>query len=463
MTFLLSINWISLLALVVVLLLFVLIRYLEDKINWTLLILLSLVIGAIVGVIFSSEGNAYLVWVKLLGNIYVNVITALVVPVILVSIISSFISLKNKSAVKTIGIRSVVWLLVSAAAAIVLSLLAGLLFKLWDASSVFENIARVSDSTVSAYEGLKKSFDDILLGFFPSNIAGDVAANNIVALIITAVAIALAYISIANKEGEEKVISFRKLVEAVKEIIFKILNFVIDLTPYAVLCLIASSAGAIFSNGETLVQLLLLVVIIYAVSFFHAYVFNGVIVRFVAKLNPFKFFKKIFQAQATAFTTQSSVGTLPVTIDSLKRKVGVSDEVANFTAPLGTTIGMPGCTCIWPVLLVMFFVNASGMNWGVGDYILLAVVTFIMSIGSAGVPGIALVSSIAVFGTLGLPVAAVVLLVPINTVSDMARTLDNVTSAAVATAIVARKENQLDDALFDSDEKPISDKVKEGQ
>lgn len=452
MDFLLSTNWISLLAVAIVGLLFVLIHYLTKKINWTLVILFSLFMGAVVGIVFTSENNSYLVWVELIGNIYVNVITAIAAPIILISIVASFISLKNKDSVKSIGARSVFWLLFSAAGAIVLSLLGGLVFRLWDASAVFKDIASVSDSTVSAYGDLRKPFNEVLLGLFPSNVVGDIQNNNIVAIIIIAAAIALAYISVASKEGEKSVVSFKSLVEAVKKIIYRILKFVIDLTPYAVLCLFAASASSIFSDIDTILQLLLLVGMIYLVAFVHAFVFNGFLIKFVAKLNPIKYFKKIFQAQATAFTTQSSIGTLPVTIDSLKRKVGVNEEIANFTAPLGTTIGMPGCTCVWPVLLVMFFVNSAGLDWSIGDYLMLAVTTLVLSLGSAGVPGIAVVSSIAVFGALNLPIAAVVLLIPINTVSDMARTLNNVTAAAVSATIVARKEGQLDDDIFNAEE-----------
>ena len=150
---------------------------------------------------------------------------------------------------------------------------------------------------------------------------------------------------------------------------------------------------------------------------------------------------------------------MPVTIDSLKNRVGADGEITNFTAPLGTTVGMPGCTCVWPVLLVMFFVNAAGLEWRAGDYILLAVVTLLLSVGSAGVPGIAIVSSVAVFGALGLPVSAVVLLMPINTVSDMARTLNNVTTAATATAIVARRENRLNDEIFENENNLTGEKT----
>lgn len=453
MTFLLGVNWIAIFALVVVLLIFVLLKFLSDRINWTLVILISLVIGVVVGVIFASEDNSYLIWVDLIGDIYVNVITALVAPVILVSIISSFISLKDKDKMKKIGLKSVFWLLLSAAVAIVLSIIFGTVLQLGKGSSFFDNISSVSSGTVSAYEGLTKSFDQVVLSLFPSNFVGDLSANNIVAIIITAIALALGFISVVREEGESKVAVFANFVESVKKILYKILSFIIDLTPYAVLCLIAGAASKVFTNftANDITQLVLLVVVIYVVCLIHNYGYHALILKFVAKVNPFRYFKKTARSQATAFTTQSSVGTLPVTIGDLTKKVGVDEEVANFTAPLGTTIGMPGCTCVWPVLLAIFYVNSVGLGWGVGDYIILAVLTLIMSLGSAGIPGIAIVSAIGLFSVLNLPVAAVILFMPINTISDMVRTLDNVTTAAVSSTVVARKSGLLNDDIFGAD------------
>ena len=193
----------------------------------------------------------------------------------------------------------------------------------------------------------------------------------------------------------------------------------------------------------------MLVVAVYVVCAIHTYGYHAIILKLVAKVNPIKFFKKTSRAQATAFTTQSSVGTLPVTINDLTRNVGVDSEVANFTAPLGATIGMPGCTSVWPVLLAIFFVNATGAQWGVGNYIVLAILALVMSLGSAGVPGIAVVSAIGLFGILDLPVAAVILLMPINTISDMVRTLDNVTTASVSATVVASQSNLLDRQIFE--------------
>ncbi len=456
---LLDFNWISLFALSVVALLYVLLYFLSKKINWTFVILIALALGIGVGFLFKSEGNVYLQWVDLIGKIYVNLITALVAPVILVSIISSFITLKSKDSMKSIGLRSVAWLLISASTAIILSIVVGTLLRLGKgATSIFENIESVSQGSIDAYSGLRKSFSDVILGLFPSNFVTDIASNNVVAIIIIAVALAIGYISVSNSSGEDKVISFKNLVNATKRIVYRVLSFVIKLTPYAVLAIISVSASKMFSNAESILQLLILVALIYGIALIHTFVINGLFIKFYAKVNPFKFFKKIFPAQITAFTTQSSVGTLPVTIKNLEDS-GVSEEVSNFTAPLGTTIGMPGCTCIWPVLLAIFYVNAVGLNWGVSDYIILAILTLILSFGSAGVPGIAVVSAIALFSVLDLPIAAVILLMPINTISDMIRTLDNVSTAATASIIVARKTNELNDEVFDGESSFVEEKV----
>lgn len=455
MDLLCSVNWIALLVLAITLLLFKVLNQLAMKINWTFVVLISMVMGAVIGLVFASENNSYLVWVDLIGDIYINVITALVAPVILISIMSGFISLNSKEKMKSIGLTSVLWLLASSAAAIVLSYIFGAITGLGKgAEAVFADIASVSDSTISSYEELATSFDQVILKFFPTNVIGDLSNDNVVAIIIIAIAVAVAYVGISSEEGEEKVVAFKNLVEALKNIIYRILAFVIDLTPFAVLCLVAGSASQIFEDKKSLIQLVLLVVMIYVVCLVHSYGFNAIIIKCVAKLSPLKFFKKILPAQITAFTTSSSVGSIPASIECQRKSVGIDEEISNFTTSLGTTIGMPGCTCVWPILLAIFYTNAMGsIAWTVSDYVMLAVVCLILSLGSAGVPGIGVVSAMAVFKAVNLPIAAIVLLVPINNISDMIRTFDNVTAGNVTAAIVARKMGTLDDNIFNAEEK----------
>ena len=444
---LLSVNWIALLVLMIALLSFKALNWIAYRVNWTVVILISMVIGAVIGVVFASEGNTYLVWLNLIGQAYVKLIKALVAPVILVSVISGLISLNDKEKMKKIGTKSVFWLLITSVTAIVVTLVVGAVTNIGKgAGAVFADISSVTDATLSAYQEMETSFDTILLNLVPSNIAADLAADNIVAIIIIAVAVAVAYVSISSEEGEDKVLVIKKLIEAVKKVIFNILEYVIDLTPYAVLCLTACSASQLLSDKEALVQLVLLVVMVFV---------NAVILKSFAKVNPLKFFKKTFDAQATAFTTTSSVGTMPITIDRLIRKVGVDEEVANFTAPLGTTIGMAGCTCVWPILLAMFYLNATGQSWGVSQYLVMCFMCLVLSLGSAGMPGVGVITAVSLFSAVNLPIAAVVLLIPINNITDMVRTLTNVTDASVCAAVVARQNGLLNDEVFAKEDEKL--------
>ena len=304
------------------------------------------------------------------------------------------------------------------------------------------------DAALSAYAGTTRPFTEVLRGLFPSNVLGDIVSNNVPGIILIALVLSIACLAVERQEGVEAVAPFCRGVEALRKIVFAVTDFFMELTPYAVLALIAGSASNLLTSRDTLRELVLLVAVIYGVCFVFTFGLGALLIAAQARLSPVRFFRRIFPAQVTAFTTQASVGTLPVTISALRERVGVSDRVADFTASLGTTIGMPGCTAVWPVLLAVFYVHAAGLSWGPQQYAVLALTAWFLFVGSAGVPGIAVVSAIALFSTVGLPIGAVVLLVPINTISDMMRTLTNVSSAAIAAAIVARRTGELDDAVF---------------
>lgn len=453
MELLLRIDWMALLVLVTALLLFKALNRIAYKVNWTLVILISMGMGAILGIVFGAESGAHLTWLALLGNVYVRLIKALVAPVVLVSVVSGLIQLNDKEKMKKIGIKSVFWLLLSSAASVVLSVGFGTLSQVGKgAGSVFADLSGVAGETVDQYQGMGTSLDQILLNLFPKNVIGDMAGDRIVAIIMIAVALAAAYVHIASEEGEEKVRPFKNLIEAVKKMIFCILTYVIDLTPYAVLCLTAVSAGQLFRDREAMMQLVLLAVMIYVVCLIQTYGVNALILKFAAKISPLTFFRKTFDVQVTAFTTQSSIGTLPIMIDRLTRKVGVDEEVANFTAPLGTTVGMAGCTCIWPIMLAIFYVNATGQQWRLSQYLILCFMALVLSLGSAGMPGIGIVTAVSLFSAVDLPVAAVVLMTPINNISDMVRTLTNAVGASVAAVVVARKTGLLDDRVLGAED-----------
>lgn len=453
---LLSVNWIAIFVLALTLLSFKFLHFLSKKIKWIYVMLLAIVIGAIIGIVFQSPDNTYLVWLNVIGQVYIKCITALVAPVILLSVIAGLIQLNDKEKIKRIGFTSVFWLLVASAIAIVLTFIIGALTNIGSgAGAVFSNLSSVTSDELSAYSEYGKTLDTILINLAPNNVANDLANDNVVAIIIIAVAVAFAYVTITEKEGETKLSVVKDLINATKEIVYKILAFVIKQTPYAVLCLMAYSASQLLSDTEALTQLVLLIALVFIICLIQTYLTNAVVLKVFAKVSPLKFFRKIADAQITAFTTSSSVGTLPITTDRLIKNVGVEEEVANFTAPLGTTMGMAGCTCVWPILLVMFYINATGMTWDASQYLIMAFMCMVLSLGSAGMPGVGVITAVTMFSAVNLPIAAVVLLMPINNITDMIRTMHNVTNASVSAAVVARKNGLLHGDVFNSEDGQI--------
>ena len=177
---------------------------------------------------------------------------------------------------------------------------------------------------------------------------------------------------------------------------------------------------------------------------------TGALLSIFAKVNPFKFFKKNFSVQAIAFTTQSSVGTIPANVDNLEKNLGVSEKIASFVAPAGATMGMPGCAGFWPVMTAILTSNVLDLGYGMGDYINLILAALLVSLGTVGVPGTATIATTAVFAAMGLPIEMVVILAPISSLADMGRTATNVTAASSAAVIVGASEGELDREVYNS-------------
>ncbi|MEN0129197.1 MAG: dicarboxylate/amino acid:cation symporter [Brevundimonas sp.] len=418
----------------------------RKRVNFSVLTFIALFLGIGVGVVFRDHVE----YVQPLGRVYVNLLLTIVAPLVIVSILSSITSLGSTAQLKTIGGRSVYWLLALNLVAIFLALGAALAIGLGKG-------AHLSTDGVDtrSLDSVKKPFSEVFIGFFPTNIVKDISENNIIPIILVSILVAVSATVIADKTPH-KVAPFKAGVEAFREIVYRAVGFVISLTPYAVLALTASFTSTVSADTSQLWPLFTLLVVAFVVCFTHTYLVNGVFLRVSANVSPVAFFRKILPAQLTAFSTQSSAGTLPLTTSLLRSRVGVPSEIAGFTAPLGTTIGMPGCAGIWPMLLAVYAINALGISYSLGDYAVLVVLGLLVSIGTAGVPGTATVTATTVLAAAGLPLEVIILTLPISALADMARTTNNVTSAAVAATIVARKEGRLDDAIFQAPDADVT-------
>jgi Na+/H+-dicarboxylate symporter len=435
-----SLNWSALTPLAAVALSWGAIWWLRKRqLNFSLIALFALAVGIPIGLLAGKHVEA----INPIGHIYINVLLATVAPLILVAIVSSITSLGSLAKLRSIGLRSVFWLMVSNALAVVLALGLGLAFQ--PGQGVDHKLGELSTDTV---QGQVQSFGQVVVGFFPTNIVQNFSANDIIPIILIAVTLSVAYLALAEKEPE-KVRPFGAGVEALKLVVFKAVGYVIRLTPYAIVALTADMVGSSTNLGNDFRSLVGLLALVWGACLLHAYVLNGAILATFANVPVVPFFRKIFPAQLTAFSTQSSIGTLPVTTTQLTRRVGVHSEIAHFTAPLGTTVGMPGCAGIWPVLIAVWGINAYGISYSVGDYVVLAILGIVVSVGTAGVPGAATVAAATVLSAAHLPLEFVAATIPIGVIADMARTATNVTAAAVSATVVARQTGLLDDAIFD--------------
>lgn len=274
--------------------------------------------------------------------------------------------------------------------------------------------------------------------------------NQMIPVIIFAVFIAIA-INYESKKRKETVKPVLDLIEASSRIMVGVTKMVIKFTPYGVFALMANAAGR--NNLETLKSLGVYIILMYAVMLIHFIVVQLGLITFVGKLSPVQFVKNIYPAQVVAFTSQSSYGTLPVTVKSLTDRVGVSENISSFVAPLGANIGMNACGGIFPAMVAIFTANAFGINLQFTDYALIVLTTTIASIGIAGVPGIATIAATVVLATLGLPIEGIALVAGVDALIDMGRTMINVTGTAVAATLTAKSEKELDLEVFYKDKR----------
>ncbi len=289
---------------------------------------------------------------------------------------------------------------------------------------------------------------ETITNFFPSNIIANAADGMVVPIIIFSIFIGVAALKLIDNDEEGKVVAFKDFIDSFAEIIYKLTSMITSFTPFAVLSLMANAVSEI--DVEAVKPLLLILVLNYVASAFHSFITTGALVSIFAKVNPIKYFKNAWPVQVVGFTTQSSMGSLPVNIDNLENTQGVSEEISSFVAPAGATMGMPGCAGFWPVMNAVLTINIMGLDFAGFDYVKLVLIALLVSLGTVGVPGTATIATTAVFAAMGLPLEMVVLLAPISSLADMGRTSTNVVAANSSAVIVAASEGKLNREVFNS-------------
>ncbi|SOC48745.1 Na+/H+-dicarboxylate symporter [Blastococcus aggregatus] len=413
-------------------------------------VLLALVVGVALGFVAREMGtvsdgspNWLTSTLQTIGSSFVTLLKALVPPLIVTAVIVSIANLKQVSNAARLAGQTLLWFAITALIAVAIGIGLGLLTEPGRNSSV-----DASSATDPATTG---GWWDFLTGLVPGNVLGLQASAgsdgsiglsfNVLQLIVISVAIGIAVLKVG-----EPAEPFLGLVRSALAIVQKVLWWVILLAPIGTVGLIGN---AVASYGwGSLGSLGVFAGAVYAGLALVLFVVYPVLLR-AHGLSPLRYFAGAWPAIQLAFVSRSSIGTLPVTERVTEQNLGVPRSYASFAVPLGATTKMDGCAAIYPALAAIFVAQFFGVDLGVTDYLLIALVSVIGSAATAGVTG-AVVMLTLTLSTLGLPLAGVGLLLAIDPILDMGRTAVNVAGQALVPTIVAKREGILDLERYNS-------------
>jgi len=410
-------------------------------------ILIGLVGGAIVGAAANIGDIAILQdilgRVEILGTAFINLITMIVIPLVVASLLVGTASLGDLRKLGRIGGKTLAYYMVTTAVAVTVGLALANVVK--PGSGISEE-TRVE--LTERYGGDAASRMDIadnapgweqtLLRIIPRNPVKAAADMDLLPLIFFTICFGAA-LTVVKPDRRESVLTF---FHGINDASMVLINWIMELAPYAVFVLI----GSVVANfGFDLLQsLFTYTLVVVAGLMIHAFGTYGLILRFVAKLNPAKFYPRIAAAPLLAFSTSSSNATLPLTIETAEEKVGVSNEVASFVLPLGATINMDG-TALYQAVAVMFIAQIYGVDLALADQLVIVLTATLASVGAAGVPSAGIITLIIVLNSVGMGEhvqAGIALILGVDRILDMIRTSVNVTGDLTCSAVIARSEGE---------------------
>ena len=411
------------------------------KLTLTTEILIAMVAGAVVGVLvnmlFADAGFVQNIVVgglfSVIGSIFVATLKMLVVPLVFVSLVCGVTALGDVAALGRIGIKAVALYLFTTAIAITIALtLAGI---------VAPGDGFVISDTAADFQGREApSLGKVITDMVPANPVAAFASGNMLQIIVFAIVFGVA-MTLAGERGQHVQNFFNDL----NAVVMSMVGIVMKLAPYGVFCLIAKT----FANQgvDVILPLASYFLTVVGALLVHAIVVYGILIRTLARLSPVMFLRKMRAAMVFAFSTASSNATIPVTLRTVEKRLGVKNSVASFTVPLGATINMDG-TAIMQGVATVFIAHVYGVDLGVVEYLTVIVIATLASIGTAGVPGVGLIMLSMVLDQVGLPVEGIALIIGVDRLLDMMRTAVNITGDATVTSIIAKSENAFDHAVF---------------
>lgn len=414
----------------------------KKKRNLTTIIFAALILGA-------AAGLALNLWVPqgyvrdevivngifyVIGQGFIRLMQMLVVPLVFCSLVCGSMAIGDTKRLGKVGVKTIAFYLLTTAIAITVAILLASLIN----PGTGLDMGRI-EATETAV-GEKMSMADTLLQIIPTNPLGALANGEMLPVILFALIIGV----ILAHRGE-KADTVSSFFSQFNDIMMDMTMGVMRLAPVGVFCLIARTfAGLGLDAFLPLIKYMLAVFLALALQGLVVY---QVLLKLLTGLSPVRFLKKFAPVMAFAFSTATSNATIPLSIDTLHRKMGVSKKISSFTIPLGATINMDG-TAIMQGVAVVFAAQAFHIQLSAADFLTVIATATLASIGTAGVPSVGLITLSMVFNSVGLPVEAIGLIMGIDRILDMTRTAVNITGDAVCTTIVARQDNAVDVEIF---------------
>jgi len=397
----------------------------KKKLSLATQIFIALVLGIIVGICLTKQVDFAVKYIKPFGTIFLNLVKWIVTPLVFFSIMAGVISMRDIRKVGSVGIKTIVYYLCTTAVAIIIGLVFANIFK-----GIFPVLA-TSDLEYAAKDPV--SFMDTLVGIFPSNFIKPFADANMLQIIVASLLIGFALLFVSDK----KQMDF-KFVETMNDVFMKAMEFIIRLSPIGVFCLICP---VVAENGPSILGSLALVLLVaYLAYILHMIIVYSAAVKVGAGMSPLKFFKGMAPAMIMAFSSASSVGTLPLNIEC-SEKLGADKDVASFVLPLGATVNMDG-TAIYQGVCAIFIASCFGIHLTFAQMLTIVLTATLASIGTAGVPGAGMIMLAMVLQSVGLPVEGIALVAGIDRIFDMGRTTVNITGDASCAIIVSALERR---------------------
>jgi proton glutamate symport protein len=387
-------------------------------------ILIAIVLGVVVGILLGEKAAH----IKIVGDLFIRLLKAIIIPLILASMVAGIVSLGDVRKLGRIGLRTFIYYMATTTLAVGVGLILVNLMK----PGVGVEIGTKTAADLSG--GEVPSVLSIISDIVPANIFDAMAKDKVLSIIFFSLLLGVAISSIGEK-GRPLV----SLFEAFNSVMMKITDWIMRLAPFGVFALMAYTIGTMgLSVIKPLVAYMATVIIGLTI---HACITLPVLLSTIGKYSPFKFIKDVFSAIATAFSTASSAATLPITMDCVQENTGVSNKVASFVLPLGATVNMDG-TALYEAVAAMFIAQAYGIDLSIGQQLVIMLTATLASIGAAAIPGAGLVTMVIVLRAVNLPLEGIGMILAVDRILDMLRTAVNVWGDACGAAVIANLEGE---------------------